>query len=146
MRINCKYKPQATPFRTLHDAPLADPSTYGRAAAPCEDEVAMRNFFLGAAALVFVSGAAMADTTIDVVLKDHKFSIAEIKVKARASFVISLTNNDQQAEEFDSPALKVEKVVAGKGGHGNIRVRALAPGRYPFVGEFFGAKGAVIAE
>ena len=88
----------------------------------------------------------MAAGPVELTLKDHKFSPAEIHVKARESFAISFTNNDPQAEEFDSPALKVEKVVAGKGGHGNIRVRALAPGRYPFVGEFFGAKGVVIAE
>ena len=105
----------------------------------------MRKILLGAAALMMMSGAAMADTTIELVLKDHKFSLPEIKVKARESFVISLTNQDAQAEEFDSPALKAEKVVAGKG-HGNIRIRALAPGRYPFTGEFFGAKGVVIAE
>ena len=75
----------------------------------------MRKILLGAAALMMMSGAAMADTTIELVLKDHKFSLPEIKVKARESFVISLTNQDAQAEEFDSPALKAEKVVAGKG-------------------------------
>jgi len=61
--------------------------------------------------------------------------------------VIALTNKDATAEEFDSTALKVEKVVAGNAS-GNIRIRALAPGRYPFVGEYHAdtAKGVVVAE
>jgi len=66
---------------------------------------------------------------------------------ANTPSVIALTNNDTTAEEFDSTALKVEKVVAAKSS-GNIRIRALAPGRYPFVGEYHAdtAKGVVVAE
>ena len=61
--------------------------------------------------------------------------------------MIALTNKDAQAEEFDSPALKVEKVVAGNSS-GNVRLRALAPGKYPFTGEYHAgtAQGIVIAE
>ena len=44
-------------------------------------------------------------------------------------------------------ALKIEKVVPGRA-KGNIRVRALAPGKYPFMGEFHAAtaQGMVVAE
>ncbi len=51
------------------------------------------------------------------------------------------------AEEFDSTALKVEKVVAGNSS-GNVRIRALAPGRYPFMGEYHSAtaQGVVVAK
>jgi hypothetical protein len=61
--------------------------------------------------------------------------------------VITLTNNDDTAEEFDSTSLKVEKVVAGKSS-GNIRLRPLSPGKYPFMGEYHSAtaQGLVIAE
>ena len=50
------------------------------------------------------------------------------------------------AEEFDSTALKVEKVVAGNS-RGNVRIRALAPGNYPFMGEYHSAtaQGVVVA-
>jgi hypothetical protein len=46
-----------------------------------------------------------------------------------------LVNNDDQPEEFDSTALKIEKVVPGHS-TGIMRWRPLAPGRYPFMGEF----------
>ena len=51
------------------------------------------------------------------------------------------------AEEFESSVLKVEKVIAGNS-RGTVRIGPLAPGRYPFIGEFHEAtaKGVVIAE
>lgn len=99
------------------------------------------------AALTLCAAPAFAADAIPVTLKDHKFSPAVIKVKANAPSMIALTNMDPTAEEFDSPALKVEKVVAGKG-KGNIRIRALAKGSYPFTGEYHAgtAKGVVVAE
>jgi hypothetical protein len=61
--------------------------------------------------------------------------------------MITVINNDDTAEEFDSVALKVEKVVPGKS-KGVVRIGPLKPGRYPFIGEFHEAtaKGVVIAE
>ena len=105
---------------------------------------------LFAAALLLIatpSVTALADTPITVTLQNHKFSPAEIHVKANQPAVIALTNRDSTAEEFDSSALKVEKVVAGNSS-GNVRIRALAPGRYPFMGEYHAstAQGVVIAE
>src|SRR3984885_4719995 len=90
---------------------------------------------------------AFADAPIAVTLQDHKFSPAIIHVKANMPTVIALTNKDAQAEEFDSTALKVEKVVAGNSS-GNVRIRALAPGRYPFMGEYHPgtAQGVVVAQ
>lgn len=84
---------------------------------------------------------------IALTLKDHKFSPAEIHVKANAPAEILLSNEDATAEEFDSSALHVEKVVAG-GQKGLVRLRPLSPGRYPFMGEYHEstAQGVVIAE
>jgi plastocyanin len=100
-----------------------------------------------AAAVVLLAAPAFAGTPIAVTLKNHKFSPATIHVKAGEPAVITLTNNDDTAEEFDSPALKVEKVVAGHSS-GNIRLRPLSPGKYPFMGEYHAetAQGVVIAE
>jgi plastocyanin len=91
--------------------------------------------------------SAFADDPIAVTLQNHKFSPAEIHVKANTPSVIALSNHDATAEEFDSTALKVEKVVAGNSS-GNVRLRALAPGKYPFMGEYHSgtAQGVVIAE
>jgi hypothetical protein len=94
----------------------------------------------------FVS-AAWADEPIVVHLKGHKFYPSTIKVKANQPSMITLYNDDDTADEFDSSALKVEKVVPGHA-KGNIRLRALAPGKYPFMGEYHAAtaQGVVIAE
>jgi hypothetical protein len=84
---------------------------------------------------------------ITVVLQNHRFTPSVIKVKANQPSLIKLINKDATADEFDSAALKVEKVVPGHGS-GMIRLRALAPGKYPFMGEYHAdtAKGVVIAE
>ncbi len=66
--------------------------------------------------------------TIAVTLKNHKFSPSVIKVKANQPSMIILSNDDDTADEFDSSSLKVEKVVPGHA-KGNVRIRALAPGK-----------------
>ena len=100
-----------------------------------------------ATALVFLAVPAFADAPIPLTLKDHKFTPATIHVKAGVPNVISLSNTDDAAEEFDSTSLKVEKVVAGHSS-GNVRLRPLSPGTYPFMGEYHSetAQGVVIAE
>jgi hypothetical protein len=84
---------------------------------------------------------------IAIAIKDHKFEPTEIHVPANKPALFAITNNDQSVEEFDSTALKVEKVVAPHD-TGMVRVRPLAPGRYKFMGEFHSdtAQGVVVAE
>ncbi len=91
------------------------------------------------------SAAHAADYVLT--LKDHRFSPAEIKVPANQRVTITLINEDATPEEFDSSALKVEKVVAGKS-KGVVRIGPLKAGRYPFIGEYHEAtaKGVVVAE
>lgn len=103
--------------------------------------------FVVFSALLIAAAPALADTTIPVTLKNHKFSPSVIKVKANQPSVIVLSNEDDTADEFDSSSLKVEKVVPGHQ-KGNVRIRALAPGKYPFMGEYHAAtaQGIVIAE
>jgi plastocyanin len=100
-----------------------------------------------AASLLLIATPTLADGPIAVTLQDHKFTPAEIHVKAGTPAIIALTNKDATAEEFDSTSLKVEKVVAGNSS-GNVRIRALEPGRYPFMGEYHSttAMGVVIAD
>jgi hypothetical protein len=105
-------------------------------------------YLLFTAGAAFFATPALADNgAIPLTLKNHAFSPAEIHVKANESNVIALTNNDDTAEEFDSTSLKVEKVLASHSS-GNVRLRPLAPGRYPFMGEYHSetAQGVVIAE
>jgi Cupredoxin-like domain len=100
-----------------------------------------------AALLLFAATPVLADEPIVVHLKNHKFSPSVITVKANQPSMIILFNDDDSADEFDSSSLKVERVVPGHA-KGNIRLRALAPGKYPFMGEFHAAtaQGVVIAK
>jgi len=106
----------------------------------------MRRAFLLSLPLL-IAAPSFADAPIPLTLQGHKFTPAEIHVKANTPAVIALTNKDATAEEFDSTALQVEKVVAGNSS-GNVRIRALAPGRYPFMGEYHSstAQGVVVAK
>ena len=94
-----------------------------------------------------VAGAAAADLEIPVVIEKNRFQPAEIKVKAGTPFVLVVTNKDATPEEFESKELRIEKVIPG-GKTLKIRVRALKPGTYPFIGEYHEAtaKGRIVAE
>ena len=107
----------------------------------------MKPIFFAALFALVSTGALGADNVAALTLTDHKFSPAEIHVKADTPSTVTLTNADEQTEEFDSASLKIEKVVAGHS-TGTMRWRPLAPGRYPFMGEFHSetAQGVVIAE
>ena len=104
-------------------------------------------YILFAAYALSLATPVFADGPIAVTIKDHKFTPSEIRVKANAPAVLSITNADATAEEFDSSALKIEKVIAGHG-QGDVHLRPLAPGKYPFMGEYHSdtAQGVVIAE
>ena len=93
--------------------------------------------------------SAMADEPlrIAVTLENHVFSPAEIHVPVGKPTVLIVTNKDAGPEEFDSSALKIEKVIVG-GTYATIRLRPLGPGRYPFMGEFHPqtAEGVVVSQ
>jgi heme/copper-type cytochrome/quinol oxidase subunit 2 len=84
---------------------------------------------------------------IEVTIKDHHFSPAEIHVPAGKPVILHITNADDTVEEFDSVALQVEKVIVA-GHYATVRLHPLAPGRFPFMGEYHAetAKGVVISE
>jgi plastocyanin len=95
-----------------------------------------------------ISSALAADAAeLTVSIKDHKFDPSELKAAAGTPIKLTVNNRDATAEEFESGSLKVEKVIAGKG-TAVIRLKPLAKGSYPFVGEYHErtAKGVLIAE
>jgi hypothetical protein len=94
-----------------------------------------------------VPARAEEPPTIAVTLKDHQFSPAEIHVPAGKPVLLRIANEDPTVEEFDSPALQVEKLIVG-GHFAIVRLHPLGPGRYPFTGEYNAetAKGVVISE
>ena len=91
--------------------------------------------------------SASAGIPIDVTIKDHRFTPAEIHVPAGKPATLNVKNEDATAEEFESHELKIEKVIAG-GTSGTVRLRPLDPGKYPFIGEYHEdtAKGVIVAE
>jgi plastocyanin len=102
-----------------------------------------------AAAMTILPAASFADDpiAIDLRLKDHKFEPSEIKAPAGKAISITLKNEDDAVEEFDSNALRTEKIVT-KGGTITIKLKPLAAGRYPFQGEYHPntAQGVLIVE
>ena len=90
---------------------------------------------------------AVGAQDFNLAIRDHRFEPAEIRVPADKRVSLHVANEDATPEEFDSPALKVEKVIAGRS-KALIRIGPLMAGRYEFIGEFHSdtAKGVVIAE
>lgn len=100
------------------------------------------------ALLAFVSMSAFAaDSEVMLVIRDHRFEPAEVRVPAGQKIKLVVHNQDNTPEEFESHELNREKVIA-PGTKANIYIGPLKPGRYPFFGEFNEktARGTVIAE
>ena len=97
--------------------------------------------------LGFVGAAAAADAEVPLVIEKNRFEPDLVKVKAGAPFVLVITNKDKGPEEFEMAVPKIEKVIpAGK--TVRLRMPALKPGKYPFVGEYHPetAKATIVAE
>ena len=109
-----------------------------------------RTLLIVAAAATLACGLpalAGEPTALTTRIDNHRFTPSEIHVPANTPVALTVINADRTPEEFDSPSLKVEKVVAG-GSSGIVRLRPLKPGRYPFTGEYHAetAFGAVVAQ
>lgn len=98
--------------------------------------------------LLLLNGAAYAGTPIiKLVIKDHLFYPAEVRVPANKKVKLLIINQDDTPEEFESYELNREKVIMGNS-RSVVFIGPLAPGEYPFFGEFnmSTAQGVVIAE
>ena len=88
-----------------------------------------------------------AEPEVLLVIREHRFEPAELKVPANQRVKLIVHNQDVTAEEFESHALNREKVVPAKS-KVTIFIGPLKPGRYTFVGEYneASAKGVILAE
>jgi plastocyanin len=104
---------------------------------------------LGAAfaSLLLAGSALAAEPEVLLVIKNHRFEPAELKVPAGQKVKLVVHNQDTTPEEFESHSLNREKVVPG-GQKATIYIGPLKPGRYTFFGEYNEktAQGAVVAE
>jgi plastocyanin len=82
-----------------------------------------------------------------LVIKNHRFEPAELRVKAGEKIKLTVHNQDATPEEFESKALGREKIVPG-GKKVLVLIGPLKPGTYTFVGEQHEdtAQGRIVAE
>jgi len=94
-----------------------------------------------------VPAHAADPTEIPLVIEKNRFQPDVIKVKANAPFVLVITNKDKGPEELDMLQPRIEKVIPG-GKTVKLKMPALKPGTYPFVGEYHAetAKAKIVAE
>jgi plastocyanin len=74
-------------------------------------------------------------TEFTIVIKDHRFTPAELTVPAGQKIRLVVENQDPTPEEFESYQLNREKIVPGNG-RIVVFVGPLKPGKYEFFGEF----------
>jgi plastocyanin len=100
------------------------------------------------ASLVAAPLASSQDTReVALTIQANRFSPEQVTVKAGAPFVLIITNQDPGSEEFESKALRIEKIIPG---NRTVRLKmpALKAGAYAFVGEYHEAtaRGRIVAE
>lgn len=105
----------------------------------------MRRFLLPLLLLPLPAFAAEPGPVL--VIKDHRFVPAEIRIPAGTKVKLTIDNQDATPEEFESYELNREKIIPGRS-KGVVFIGPLKPGRYPFFGEFHQktAQGVVIVE
>ncbi len=74
-------------------------------------------------------------TEFTIVIKDHRFTPAELTVPAGQKIRLLVENQDPTPEEFESYQLNREKIVPGNG-RIVVFVGPLKPGKYEYFGEF----------
>ena len=99
------------------------------------------------AASLVAAPALSAEPELLLVLKNHRFEPAVVRVPAGQRVKLVVHNQDSTAEEFESHDLNREKIIP-PGAKATLFVGPLKPGRYTFTGEYneATAKGVVIAE
>lgn len=99
------------------------------------------------ASLATLVSAQAAEPETLLVVKNHRFEPAELKVAAGQRVKLVVQNQDSTPEEFESHSMNREKVMPG-GAKVTIYIGPLKPGRYDFFGEYneATAKGVVVAE
>ena len=104
--------------------------------------------FTGVVLMSLSLGAlAAGEPEFKISIEGHKFSPDKIEVPAGTKVKLLVENKDPTPAEFESTALKIEKVIPGKA-KATIFVGPLKAGEYKFVGEYNEktAKGVVVAK
>lgn len=107
----------------------------------------IRTVLLAALLALASPGRASDLPEFRLVIKNHRFEPAELAVPAGQKIKLLVENQDATAEEFESYELNREKVVAANATI-SVFIGPLAPGRYPYFGDFnqATAKGTIVAK
>ena len=98
------------------------------------------------AVLPLSASQAQQATELQLTYSKGQFQPSELRAPADKPIAVRLKNLDAKAMEFESKALRVEKVVAANS-EGVINVRPLKPGRYEFYDDFNEkARGALVVQ
>ena len=102
--------------------------------------------WLIACALALAAVPARAVEPVVLVLKDHRFAPDAVTVPAGERFRIEVENRDATPAEFESSALRVEKIIV-PGGKISVMAGPLKPGTYKFFDDYHPdlAKGTLTA-
>jgi plastocyanin len=89
---------------------------------------------------------AAGEPEFNLVIQGHKFTPDRIEVPAGQKVKLLIENKDATPEEFESEALKIEKVIPGNS-KATVFAGPLTAGEYKFVGEFNEktARGVIVA-
>jgi len=97
---------------------------------------------------MLLTAVAQATTpVIEIKIRNHLFYPSTVPVPANTKVKLLIINEDATSEEFESYELNREKVIIGKQ-KAIIFIGPLAPGEYPFFGEFYPqtAQGKIIVK
>ena len=106
-----------------------------------------RTLVLTAAALLASGALAQETDSYKLTARDGMFEPTTIEVPAGKRFRIEIVNEGKSAIEFESRALKQEKVIP-PGGKATVTINALKAGEYKFFDEFHEktGQGKVVAK
>lgn len=98
-------------------------------------------------ALALAALPARAADNPQLIIKDHRFQPERLEVPAGVKLKLMVRNEDDTAEEFESPELNREKIVPA-GQEIAVTLGPLDPGRYRFFGDFHQqtAQGVLVAK
>ena len=106
------------------------------------------------AALALVTGPsttmpalAQDSTELTITVKDHKFDPAQLEAPAGKPIALRIKNLDPTPMEFESNALRVEKVLTGNG-EAVVNIRPQKAGQYEFFDDFHASttKGILVVK
>jgi len=92
-------------------------------------------YWIVAATCLLAAAAYAAKPEFEIEIRNHLFIPEVLTIPANTKVKLIVYNRDPTPEEFESFELNREKVIMG-GRKAVIFIGPLAPGEYPFFGEF----------